>query len=85
MIAYLKQRVRCLVNDGVLRNARVSRTGCLGRCASGPSLVVYPDGIWYRMTSNEDVELIVEQHLRQGKPVTHLLMDAPRSLTEEVA
>lgn len=42
---------------------RVSRSGCLGRCASGPVMVVYPDNVWYRYQSEHDIDAIIEQHL----------------------
>ena len=35
---------------------RVSTTGCLGRCASGPCVVVYPEGKWLTYTSPEDID-----------------------------
>lgn len=49
-------------------------SGCLGFCAAGPLLVVYPEGIWYRPTTPEDVDEIVESHLVNGKRVDRLVM-----------
>jgi (2Fe-2S) ferredoxin len=49
-------------------------SGCLGFCAVGPLMVVYPDGIWYRPTTPEDIDEIVEQHLTQGRRVDRLVM-----------
>ncbi len=51
---------------------RVNRCGCLGRCGQGPVAVVYPDGIWYTYVDAEDVQEIVESHLRDGHPVERL-------------
>jgi (2Fe-2S) ferredoxin len=48
--------------------------GCLGFCSAGPLLVVYPDGVWYRPTSSEDIDEIVESHFRQGKRVDRLVV-----------
>jgi len=50
---------------------RVKRgiTACLGVCAGGPLLVVYPDGIWYHHVDEALLRRIVEEHLRQGNPV----------------
>lgn len=48
--------------------------GCLGFCNAGPLLVVYPEGVWYRPTTLEDVDEIVEQHLKQGKRVDRLVV-----------
>ena len=48
--------------------------GCLGFCNAGPLMVVYPDGVWYRPETVEDVDEIVEQHLKQGKWVERLVV-----------
>lgn len=57
--------------DGI----RVSKSGCLGRCSMGPCLVIYPEGVWYRYTSVEDIDAIIESHLCAGIPVDALLID----------
>jgi (2Fe-2S) ferredoxin len=49
-------------------------SGCLGFCNAGPLMVVYPEGVWYRPTTAEDVDEIVEQHLKQGKRVDRLVV-----------
>jgi (2Fe-2S) ferredoxin len=41
--------------------------------------VVYPDGVWYRPTTPEDIDEIVESHLTQGKRVDRLVMVFARS------
>ncbi|MGB0694351.1 MAG: (2Fe-2S) ferredoxin domain-containing protein [Rhodospirillaceae bacterium] len=56
-----------------------SATGCLGFCSAGPLMVVYPEGIWYRPTSKEDVDEIIETHLIGGKPATRLAVVLTRS------
>lgn len=50
----------------------VTASGCLGPCADGPSIVVYPEGTWYAGVKKEDVAEIVEQHLVGGRPVERL-------------
>lgn len=46
---------------------------CLGQCASGPTVQVMPDGIWYCRVTPEQVTVIAEQHFRKGQPVEALL------------
>lgn len=53
---------------------RVSSAGCLGRCDEGPVLVVYPDGVFYRYTSKDDINEIIESHILDGKVVGRLLI-----------
>ena len=55
---------------------RASKTGCLGRCDSGPCLVIYPESIWYTYASFADIDEIIAQHLIAGEPVKRLLIKA---------
>jgi (2Fe-2S) ferredoxin len=54
---------------------RAQRTGCLDACEHGPSLVVYPDGVFYGGVRPEDAAEIIEEHLMQNKPVERLRID----------
>jgi (2Fe-2S) ferredoxin len=58
-----------------LRGVRINAAGCLDRCELGPTMVVYPEGIWYRYETNEDIDQILTQHVRGGEPVKHLMLD----------
>ena len=53
---------------------RVNKAGCLDRCEEGPVAVVYPEGVWYTYVDKEDIDEIVESHLRDGKIVERLLL-----------
>jgi (2Fe-2S) ferredoxin len=50
----------------------ITTTGCLGPCFDGPSLVVYPEGVWYAGVTVADAEEIVASHLVGGVPVERL-------------
>ncbi len=53
----------------------VNGTTCLGPCSTGPTVVVYPEGVWYGKVSVQDVEEIMDQHVLGGKPVQRLLLE----------
>ena len=53
---------------------RVNKAGCLDRCAGGPVAVVYPEATWYTFVDKEDIDEIVESHLKEGRVVERLLL-----------
>ena len=55
---------------------RVNKAGCLDRCAGGPVAVVYPEAVWYTFVDEEDIDEIVDSHLRDGEVVERLLLPA---------
>ncbi|EMO03921.1 ferredoxin, 2Fe-2S family protein [Leptospira interrogans serovar Icterohaemorrhagiae str. Verdun HP] len=52
---------------------RVSKSSCLGRCGEGPTVVIYPDGIWYQRVSEDDAKELVDEHLFNDRLVTRLV------------
>ncbi len=63
MVAYAKQRAAEL---GITKEDkfRISSSGCMGRCAEGPALAVYPQGDWYSYACKEDIDKILESVLK---------------------
>ena len=56
----------------LVKEARVIKTGCLGMCALGPIVVVYPEGAVYSEVKSEDVVEIVSEHIIKGQIVKRL-------------
>lgn len=55
-------------------NVRAQRAGCVDVCIYGPTLVVYPEGVFYVGVTLNDVEEIVESHIVNNKPVERLVL-----------
>jgi (2Fe-2S) ferredoxin len=70
---YCKQAVKAagLAGPG---KVRVNGAGCLDRCAGGPVAVVYPDAVWYSFVDNDDIDEIVQSHLKNGQVVERLVL-----------
>ena len=58
---------------GLENEVKLVRTGCFGMCAMGPIVVVYPEGAFYVKLKAENVKEIVDEHLKNGRPVTKYL------------
>ena len=74
---YMKARAKELGIPGV----RINQSGCLDRCELGPVMVIYPEGVWYRYDTAEDVDEILQKHLIEGGRVDRLLLkpeDGPK-------
>ena len=66
----MKARAKELGLGGI----RVNTAGCLDRCEFGPAIVIYPEGIWYRAESRDDVDEILAAHLVEGGRATRLML-----------
>jgi len=66
---HLKQKLKENRTDPDLQLVMRSKSTCLGVCQKGPICVVYPEGVWYCGMTNTKMDRIVNDHLKQGKPV----------------
>ena len=66
-----KARIKALKLDG-RGQVRINQAGCMDRCNQGPTIVVYPEGVWYSYAGQSDIDEIIEEHLRHGRPVARL-------------
>ena len=65
---------KALKERGLSHEVRANNAGCLDQCATGITVVVYPEQVWYGGVKAEDVPEIVERHLIGGVPVERLRM-----------
>jgi (2Fe-2S) ferredoxin len=57
-----------------LENIRVNSAGCLDRCELGPCLVIYPEGVWYKIETTADIDRVLEMHVRDGGRARDLML-----------
>ena len=67
---YMKARAK----EFGLSRVRVNTSGCLDRCELGPTMVIYPEGVWYHVETREDVDEILQTHLIGGGRVERLML-----------
>ncbi|HTC63741.1 MAG TPA: hypothetical protein VK709_12930 [Candidatus Saccharimonadales bacterium] len=53
---------------------RANKSGCLDQCEVGPTVVVYPDSVWYGGVTAADVDEIIDAHIVGGRPVERLVI-----------
>ena len=72
--ASLRDYMKVRAKELGLKRVRVNLAGCLDRCELGPCVVIYPEGVWYKIGSPADVDAVLEQHVRDGGRVSALLL-----------
>jgi len=77
--AHLKARVKSLGID----NVRVNASQCLDRCELGPTMVIYPEGVWYTYRTREDLDEILERHILKGEQVERLVLHPDQKEPDE--
>lgn len=61
-----------ITNRNLQNDFYVSKTGCTKQHHCGPTVIIYPDGVWYKEVKSSDVSEIIESHLVNGKIVQRL-------------
>ncbi|MGB4774313.1 MAG: (2Fe-2S) ferredoxin domain-containing protein [Daejeonella sp.] len=72
LVAAFKKQIK---DRGLNTKIRAQRAGCLETCELGPSVVVYPEGVFYGKVQLSDVTEIVEEHLLNNRVVERLVMN----------
>lgn len=67
---YMKSRAKVLGIEKI----RINSAGCLDRCELGPTLVIYPEGVWYAPKTTEDIDEILSVHIQGGGRVERLML-----------
>ena len=78
------EKIREFFKDEVKRRGlkgevRANAAGCLDHCEFGPVVVIYPEGVWYRVPTLEDAREILDRHIAGGKIVERLAIYPEKS------
>ena len=57
--AIRKALKEAVADRGWKGRVRVSQSGCMGLCAKGPNVMIYPQKIWFSDVSTDDVDTII--------------------------
>lgn len=55
-----------------IKLVRANKSGCLDQCELGPTVAVYPEGVFYGGVHAADVDEIIESHIVQNQPIERL-------------
>ena len=74
----IANRFKELIRENGLRmSVRAQKSSCFDVCEEGPIAVVYPEGVFYKKISINDVDEIFEQHILNNNPVKRLQLIFP--------
>ena len=68
-----------------LKKVRINSAGCLDRCELGPTLVIYPEGVWYSCPTREDIDEVLQKHMVEGGRVERLMLRTTDKLPKDRA
>ncbi|TGM09763.1 (2Fe-2S) ferredoxin domain-containing protein [Leptospira barantonii] len=73
LLASLKKKMKDLPIEGKIR---IQRAGCLDRCELGPVQVSYPEGRWFSLRTEEDVDIFLKYYIQseQIEKIEHLII-----------
>ena len=71
LLDYAKERIQKL---GLKGKVRVNKAGCLDACSHGPTMVIYPDDIWYSPKTKKDIEEIIMNHVKSNRIIERLMI-----------
>ena len=70
----LRDHMKSRARDLGLKNVRINSAGCLDRCELGPTMVIYPEGVWYSVPTKAEVDEVLETHMLKGGRVERLML-----------
>ena len=74
-------KIKMMFKDEIVKNdlvgkVRANGSACLDFCEQGPTIVIYPEGVWYRINNPEkDVKDIIKEHIIEDNIVKRCLIN----------
>lgn len=73
------KRLRAKIDEDGLTGIKTSKGGCFGVCKETeenaklcPVVAVYPEGVWYERVDVNNIDEIVDEHIKKENVVEHL-------------
>lgn len=76
LMDYLAKRI----DELGIEDIKITEVGCMERCELGPTVVVYPEAVWYTYENEDDVDEIIDRHFRKGEVVERLNLEVEQKL-----
>jgi len=59
-------KLRAIAKErGLHPKVRVAQATCLGQCAHGVTVMVYPENVWHKKVRMEDVNILAEMYIKE--------------------
>lgn len=79
------EELKRIIEKEKISDVNVVRTGCFGLCAKGPVVIIKPENTFYALVTLNDVQDIIDLHIKNGKVVERLLVkDIDNSVIEKL-
>ena len=80
----LLRKFRAEVRErGLQEEVLVTKVGCTDQHPVGPTVIVHPDGIWYKLVQISDVGEILDEHILKGNPVERLINEERKVVNDK--
>ena len=80
----LRDHMKSKARELGIKNVRINASGCLDRCELGPTMVIYPEGVWYAVATKADVDEVLQKHLVEGVRVDRLMLQTADKLPKDL-
>jgi (2Fe-2S) ferredoxin len=63
----------CIKDNSLEAQVHTIKTLCTGQCESGPMMLVYPEGVWYKEIDVRRAEGVITSHVMQNQLLDNIL------------